>query len=86
MAARTQTASLRDIGVFSNRFLLWGIAFELVFAAAIVAIPFLQPVFDTLPPEPWQLLMLLPFPFLVWGVDEIWRTLQGRTKSRDLRR
>ena len=29
-AARTERASLRSVGVFSNRLLLWGIAFELV--------------------------------------------------------
>ena len=28
-AARTEHASLRSVGVFSNRLLLWGIAFEL---------------------------------------------------------
>ena len=28
-AARTERASLRSVGVFSNRLLLWGIAFEL---------------------------------------------------------
>ena len=34
-AARTERASLRSIGVFSNRLLLWGIAFELVLAALL---------------------------------------------------
>ena len=33
-AARTDRASLREVGVFSNPALLWGIAFELVFTAA----------------------------------------------------
>jgi calcium-translocating P-type ATPase len=59
-AARTSRASLRQIGVFSNRFLLWGIAFELLFAAALIYVPPLQDV-------------LVPFPFLVWGSDELRR-------------
>ena len=33
-AARTERASLRSIGVFSNRLLLWGIAFELALRGA----------------------------------------------------
>ena len=38
-AARTDHAALRDVGLLTNRLLLWGIAFELVFAAAIVCLP-----------------------------------------------
>lgn len=73
MAARTARASLRTIGVFSNRLLLWGIAFEIVFAAAVVLLPPLQAVFDTAAPEPWQVVALLPLPLIVWGADELWR-------------
>ena len=46
-AARTTRASLRSIGVLSNQLLLWGIAFELVFAAALIYLPPLQAVFGT---------------------------------------
>ena len=46
-ASRTERASLRSIGVFSNRLLLWGIAFELAFAAALIYVPPLQAVFGT---------------------------------------
>ena len=41
-ASRTERASLRSIGILSNRMLLWGIAFELVLAAILVYIPALQ--------------------------------------------
>lgn len=71
MAARTQTASLFSIGLTTNRLLLWGIAFELVFAAGVVVLPSLQSIFGTAVPETWQLMLLLPFPLLVWGGDEI---------------
>ncbi len=72
-AARTQVASLRTVGVFSNRLLLWGIAFEIAFAAAVVVVPPLRHAFGTALP-PWEHLMLLPFfPVAVWGVDELWR-------------
>ncbi len=75
MAARTQRASLLTIGVFTNRLLLGGIAFELVFAAAVAYLPAMQGVFGTADPSAWMIALLLPFPVLVWGIDEIarWR-------------
>ena len=72
-ATRTSTASLRQIGPFSNPLLLWGIGFELVFAAALIYLPFLQDAFGTASLEPWQLAILLPFPLIVWGSDELRR-------------
>ncbi len=72
-AARTERASLRSIGVLSNRLLLWGIAFELAFAAALVWLPPLQDLFGTMPP-PTELLALLPlFPLVVWTADLLHR-------------
>jgi calcium-translocating P-type ATPase len=72
-AARTSTASLRQIGAFSNPLLLYGIAFELLFAAALIYLPPLQDLFGTAPLSPVHLAILLPFPFLVWGSDELRR-------------
>ncbi|MBX6388427.1 MAG: cation-transporting P-type ATPase [Frankia sp.] len=78
MAARTEHAALRDVGLFSNRLLLYGIAFEIAFAAAVVYLPFLHPVLGTVAVSPEYLLLLLPMPILVWGVDEIWRAIRRR--------
>jgi magnesium-transporting ATPase (P-type) len=72
-AARTSRASLRRIGPLSNPLLLWGIGFELVFAAALVYLPPLQDVFGTAAISPAHLALLLPFPFIVWGTDELRR-------------
>lgn len=77
-AARTQYASLRSIGVTTNRLLLWGVLFEVVFAAAVVALPPLQNIFGTSVPPTSQLLVLATFPFVVWGADELWRLLRRR--------
>ena len=41
-AARTDRASLFTVGLRSNPLLLWGIAFELVFTAAVIYLPWLQ--------------------------------------------
>ena len=48
-AVRTDHASLRSVGVFSNRFLLGGIAAELAFAAALIYVPALNSIFGTAP-------------------------------------
>jgi magnesium-transporting ATPase (P-type) len=81
-AARTDRASLRSVGVFSNRLLLWGIAFELVLAAILVYVPLFQSALGTAPPEVDQLLLLLPFPFIVWGADELRRYFLRRRDAR----
>jgi len=75
VAARTDYASLRSIGFFSNRLLLVGIAFELVFAAALIYVPALQPIFHTTALGPTELAILAAFPLIVWGADELRRYL-----------
>jgi calcium-translocating P-type ATPase len=78
VAARTERSSLRSVGLFTNRFLLYGIASELVFAAALVYLPPLQKLFGTAPLGPIEIAFLLPFPFIVWGADELRRFVLRR--------
>jgi calcium-translocating P-type ATPase len=77
-AARTDRASLRSVGVFSNRLLLWGIGFELILAAAIIYLPPLQSLLSTAALDPEALALTLAFPFVVWGADELRRYLLRR--------
>jgi magnesium-transporting ATPase (P-type) len=79
LAARTEHASLRAVGLFSNRLLLWGIASEVVFAAALVYAPPLQHLFGTASLGPAELGILAAFPLLVWGADELRRAHQRRS-------
>ena len=81
-AARTDRASLRSVGVFSNRWLLAGIALELALAAAIIYLPPLQDLLSTAALPPNLLLVTVPFPFIVWGADEIRRYLLRRADRR----
>jgi calcium-translocating P-type ATPase len=81
-ASRTTHASLRSIGVFSNRLLLWGIAFELAFAACVVYVPLLQRVFGTAALGPEELAVLAVFPVIVWGSDELRRRVSRERGSR----
>ena len=78
LAARTERASLRSIGLFTNPLLLWGFLFELAFAAAVVYAPPLQAAFSTAALGPAELAVLLPFPFVIWGADELRRLLLRR--------
>jgi calcium-translocating P-type ATPase len=77
-AVRTQRASLRSVGVLSNRYLLAGIAGELVLAALFVYAPPFQTLLGTAALPPTTLLLLLPYPFIVWGADELRRYLIRR--------
>jgi magnesium-transporting ATPase (P-type) len=74
-ASRTERASLRSIGPFSNPLLLWGVAFELTLTAALIYIPVCQDLLGTAALPAKDLLLVLPFPFIVWGADELrrWR-------------
>ena len=82
-AVRTDHASLRSVGIFSNRYLIGGIAFALAFAAALIYVPALNSVFGTAPLTAGQLATVLPFPFIVWGADELRRLLVRRHVARD---
>jgi calcium-translocating P-type ATPase len=79
IAARTEHASLRSVGFFTNPMLLWGIAFELAFLGALVYVPFLQDVFGTAALGPAELAILAVFPFVVWGADELRRAARRRS-------
>jgi calcium-translocating P-type ATPase len=84
LAARTDRASLRSVGVFTNRLLLWGILSELLFAAALIYIPVFQGIFHTSALGVDQLALLMTFPFIVWGADELRRAYRRRgTNARN---
>jgi magnesium-transporting ATPase (P-type) len=77
-AARTDRAALFTIGVFSNRLLLWGILFEIAFTATVIYAPPLQHIFGTAALSPTQLVVIAPFPVVVWGADELVRWARRR--------
>jgi len=77
-AVRTQRASLRSVGVFSNRYLLLAIAAELALAAVFVYAPPFQTLLGTTALPASDLALLLPYPFIVCGADELRRYIMRR--------
>ena len=80
-AVRTRRASLRSIGVFSNRYLLMAIVAELMLAAVFVYAPPLQSLLGTAALPLHDLAFMLPYPFIVWGADELRRWLIRRHQA-----
>jgi calcium-translocating P-type ATPase len=83
-ASRTEHSSLAQVGVASNPLLLWGIAFEVCFAALVVTVPLLRQIFGTVTPQGHQVLWLVPLPVIVWGCDEVWRWWRRRTARTEV--
>jgi calcium-translocating P-type ATPase len=87
LATRTTRASLRQIGLVTNRLLLYGIAFEVAFAAALVYLPPLQTVFHTAPLRATDIAILAGFAVIVWATDELRRWwLRRRPNTNELTR
>jgi Cation transporting ATPase, C-terminus len=81
-AVRTRRASLRSVGVFSNRYLLWAIAGELATAAVFVFAPPCQALLGTAVPPARDMLLLIPFPFIVRSADELRKWVIRSRSSR----
>jgi len=77
-AVRTQRASLRSVGAFTNRYLLLGVAGELLVAAVFVLAPPVRSVLGTALPPARCLVLLVGYPVVVWGADELRRWLVRR--------
>lgn len=73
VAARTEHAPLRSVGLFSNRALLGAIAVELAFTAALVYVPAAQAVVGTTALDPGVVAVLACFAPVVWGADALRR-------------
>lgn len=84
IACRTNRASVFNVGFFSNRWLLAGIAFEIALLFLIVYVPALQDVFKTagLKWEHW--LVLAVFPPVILVSDELRKFLLRRMPGRTM--
>ena len=70
-ASRTERVSVFTIGLFGNRLLVLGIAFELVLTLALVYVPPFQEFFGLAPLDLGHWVLLAPFGVIVFGADEL---------------
>lgn len=81
MAVRTEHASLRSVGLFTNKPLLGALGFAMVFALAGVYVPVANTVLGTEALSAGQWALVAPFPFIVWGADELRRWYRRRLEA-----
>jgi sodium/potassium-transporting ATPase subunit alpha len=83
--SKTSRQSLLQQGLFSNRWLLVGIAVELALAAAIVSIPALQPWFGTASLTLGEFFLAWPFALGLVLMDELrrWIIRRGSAQPAD---
>ncbi len=59
--ARSERYNLWQIGIFTNKWMVYAVALSFVLLLAVIYMPFLQPIFDTAPLDLNHWLMILPF-------------------------
>jgi sodium/potassium-transporting ATPase subunit alpha len=80
LISKTSRQSLWQQGLFSNRWLLLGIAVELLLAAAVVYVPFLRPWFGTASLSAGEFFLAWPFALGLFVLDELRRWWLRRGK------
>jgi len=58
--ARSERASLFRLGVFTNKFMQYAVLLSVVLLLSVVYVPFLQPVFNTVPLGTREWMVVLP--------------------------
>jgi magnesium-transporting ATPase (P-type) len=80
-ACRSERASIRSLGFFTNPSLLVAIAAEIVLLASLIGIPPLRRVFDLEPIEPRYWPLLATFPLVFLAVEEVRKGVYRRLSS-----
>jgi Ca2+-transporting ATPase len=82
MGLRSEHDSLFTIGVFSNKPLLGAILLTFALQMATVYVPFLNPVFNTVPLPPFELALTLALSAVVFvaiEMEKLWVRIRRRT-------
>ncbi len=80
--ARSEYYPLLKIGVFSNRNMNYAVLASLALLLAVIYLPFLNPIFDTVPLGWAQWELMLPLLFLPSLVAEATKAIAGRLRTR----
>jgi Ca2+-transporting ATPase len=84
--ARSERASLFRLGVFSNKYMQYAVAVSVVLLLAVIYVPFLQPIFDTVPlgSREWTVILpLLLVPSVAAEVTKLVIRQQGQPRTAE---
>jgi Ca2+-transporting ATPase len=84
--ARSERASLFRLGVFSNKYMQYAVVVSLVLLLAVIYLPFLQPIFNTvsLGVREWSLILpLLLLPSIAAEITKLIIRSQGRQQMTE---
>lgn len=81
-AMRTTTASVFETGFFKNKWIVIGALFGLLFAGLVIYVPPFQSIFGTTSLDIGELLVILPFPFIIFFADELRKFILRRKGSK----
>ena len=62
--ARSERASLFRLGVFSNKYMQYAVLLSIVLLLSVVYVPFLRPIFNTMPLGMQEWTVVLPLIFV----------------------
>jgi magnesium-transporting ATPase (P-type) len=82
MGCRTDRVSIFQIGFFTNRLVLWGIAAELTLLGTLIYVPFLQPIFNTAPIGLREWVYLFAWTPVIFLLDELRKAILRRRERR----
>ncbi len=81
--ARSERASLFRLGVFSNKYMQYAVAVSVVLLLAVVYVPFLQPIFRTVPLGTREWSLILPLLLVPSAAAEVTKAvIRARGQSR----
>jgi len=80
--ARSESAPLHRIGFFTNRWMFYAVASSMMLLLAVIYIPFLQPIFNTMPLGWREWRVVLPLLLVPALVAEATKILAGLRRNR----
>jgi len=78
--ARSETHSVFSLGLMNNRWIVWAVIVSFLLVLMVVYVPFLQPVFDTVPLGLNDWLLMLPFFFISPLTMEVLKVFARRSR------
>ncbi|HHH81467.1 MAG TPA: cation-transporting P-type ATPase, partial [Chloroflexi bacterium] len=80
--ARSESAPLHRLGLFTNRWMFYAVVSSMLLLLAVIYIPFLQPIFDTMPLGWREWRVVLPLLLVPALVAEATKMLAGLRRNR----